>query len=125
MRLEAVLRKFARLRHVGDTREITDQQGRLVTEVLGINQVLSQPRVRAALGEDIEALIRQTLVGEDEGLRNRVGHAITGLADYGIFTAHSLVFLLLRLAMVGIGTDDESNDDSGTSGDASAPDDRA
>ena len=119
MRLEAVLRKFARLHRVGDTREIRDQQGRLVTEVLGITQVLGQRRVSAALGEDLVALVRQTLIGEDEGLRNRVGHAITGLADYGIFTAHSLVFLLLRLAMVGIGTaEDDGEEEPGISADA-------
>lgn len=104
MRLEAVLRKLARLHMVADTKETQDQRGRLVTEVLGLSQVLKQPQVAAVLGEDLVALVRRTLVGEDEGLRDRIGHAITDRSDYDIFTGHKLVFLLLRLAMVERGT---------------------
>jgi hypothetical protein len=102
MRFEAVLRKLARLVGVSDTKELPDQSGRLVTEVLGVSAVLRHARIRKLLGEDLHALARQTLLGQDEGLRHSVGHAITHLADYGVFTAHSLVFLLLRLAMVQV-----------------------
>ena len=102
MRFEAVLRKLARLVGVSDTKELPDQSGRLVTEVLGVSAVLRHARIRKLLGEYLHALARQTLLGQDEGLRHSVGHAITHLADYGVFTAHSLVFLLLRLAMVQV-----------------------
>lgn len=102
MRFEAVLRKLARLLGVSDTKQLTDRSGRLTTEVLGVNAILSQPRIQTALGEDLHALARRTLLGEDEGLRHSVGHAVTHLTDYGILTAHSLVFLLLRLAMLQV-----------------------
>lgn len=99
LRFEAVLRKFARLLRVSDTKEITDERGRLITEVLGLNALLSHERMKAALGEDLHALMRRTLLGEDEGLRHSIGHAIMDLTDYNIFTAHGLVFLLLRFSM--------------------------
>jgi len=102
MRFEAVLRKLARIVGAADTKELKDESGRLVTEVLGINAVLGQPRVQETLGEDLLGLVRRTLLGQDEGLRHSVGHAVKHLSDYSAFTAHSLVFLLLRLAMVQI-----------------------
>lgn len=111
MRFEAVLRKLARMLGVSDTKELADQSGRLVSEVLGIEAVLRHPRIRRALGEDLHELARHTLLGQDEGLRHSVGHGVTHLEDYGVFTAHSLVFLLLRLAMVQL-NGDEPDDDS-------------
>jgi len=46
---------------VSDTKQLTDKSGRLTTEALGVNAILSQPRIRAALGEDLHALARRTL----------------------------------------------------------------
>lgn len=101
LRLEAVLRKLARALGVADVSQRSDRQGRITSEVRGLS-ILDDDRLRKWIGEDLHALAKHTLVGFDEGLRDSVGHAITQLSDYGIYTAHSLVFLLLRIAVLQV-----------------------
>jgi len=90
---------LARFLGVADVTQRTDRQGRVTTEVRGLT-ILDDDRLKAFIGEDLHALAKRTLVGFDEGLRDSIGHAITHVSDYEIFTAHSLFFLLLRFAVL-------------------------
>jgi hypothetical protein len=104
-RFEAIFRKLARRLRISDVSQITDNVGRVITEVRGV-RIIDDAKFAGALGEDLHALATQTLIGHDEGLRDSVGHALMPMNGYHIFTAHSLVFLLLRMSVLQ--PDDES-----------------
>jgi hypothetical protein len=106
LRFEAILRKYARLNGIPDTIEVPDEKGRLATELRGLN-ILDDPAFSAVLGEDLCALIKQTLTGGAEGMRDSVGHAALHIEDYTLFAAHSLVKLLLRLASLQFRASDD------------------
>jgi hypothetical protein len=98
LRFEAVFRKLARRLGEPDLIQRTDDQGRPYTQVVGL-ELLDNARIIAYLGEDLHPFTTYTLARSDEGLRDKIAHALTHVSDYTMENAHALVFLLLRLAM--------------------------
>lgn len=100
MRVEAVLRKLARMLDVPALRP-TDRRGRPATEHAGL-ELLMHERVAAACGEDLVVFAKHTLLQEPEGLRDRVGHALLHYGQYRMIDLAAVLFLILRLAAVPI-----------------------
>jgi hypothetical protein len=110
LRMEAVLRKLARL--LGEVDTFTGSDG--VTQVLGLRALLRNARITETLGADLTAFTIHTLMRDPEGLRDRIGHAILHHGQYRVLELDAVVLLLLRLAMLKVPTLDSHGDVGGT-----------
>jgi len=97
LRVEAMLRKLARLLDVPDTRPADDRHGRAIANVAGL-ELLDHPKIQALCGEDLIAFAKHTLDRKPEGLRDKVGHAILHAVQYRDLDLDAVVLLILRLA---------------------------
>jgi len=80
MRIEAVVRKLARMLDVPALRP-TDRRGRPAVEHASF-ELLDDDRVAKACGEDLIFFAKHTLLQEPEGLRDRIGHALLHHRQY-------------------------------------------
>jgi hypothetical protein len=110
LRIEAVIRKFARLLGVPDSRTVDDGHGNPVTKVAGI-ELLGHPRIVEKCGEDLIAFAKHTLDRRPEGLRDRIGHAILHADQYRALDLDAVLLLLLRLTGIKIEGNDSKKDD--------------
>jgi hypothetical protein len=107
LRIEAVLRKLARLLGESDTK--TDAEG--ITEYQGLTKLLGNAAITSKLGPDLTAFMQYTLMREPEGLRDRIGHAILHLGQYRSLDLNAVVLLLLRLAALDVPEKQEAVED--------------
>jgi|GEM_PF-4900297 len=109
LRIEAVLRKLARLLRRPDT----DANSEGVTKYHGIKRLLKDEVLVAALGPDLVQFIAFTLIREPEGLRDKIGHAILHFGQYRVTDLDAVVLVLLRLAALDVpeisGTQEEAD----------------
>lgn len=101
LRVEAVVRKFARVLGVPDSRTVDDGHGQPVTKVAGI-ELLDHARIAEKCGEDLIAFAKHTLDRRPEGLRDRLSHAILHADQYRTLDLDAVVLLLLRLSGIQI-----------------------
>jgi hypothetical protein len=106
LRIEAILRKLARLLGQPDT----DADAEGVTKYRGIKRLVKDPVIAATLGPDLVQFITFTLIREPEGLRDKIGHAILHFGQYRVVDLDAVVLILLRLAALDVPEEMEDQD---------------
>jgi len=98
LKIEGILRDFARICGVSTTDHKRDRNQRPISREKDIDQLLAEQSIKEKLSED-DILFFRFLLTEKIGfnLRHKVAHGLMEFFDYSVHLAHLLLLALLKL----------------------------